>query len=152
MRGFSYIRDISEELLVVNLSQHVLQVTQNGQRVRTETVVVVGLRGPHLSVADPASGLHGVLKVHVHVWVVRRSHHGNLVLVQLCVVVQATPVLLLSQQVRNLSQRTQRGILLVVPGEDVLAGEEQTIRIRSGREAATRAADQLVGAGEGDSS
>ena len=40
MRGFSYIRDISEELLVVNLSQHVLQVTQNGQRVRTETVVV----------------------------------------------------------------------------------------------------------------
>ena len=94
-----------------------------------------------------------MLKVHVHVRVVRRSHHGNLVLVQLCVVVQATPVLLLSQQVSNLSQRTQRGILLVVPGEDVLAGEEQTVRIRcelgaGSRHASSRPVGRRGGGGQ----
>lgn len=87
--------------------------------------MVVGLRRPHTGVTHKLGGLHRVGVIHVHIGHVGRCNQGHLVAGQLVVVVETAPILLLRQQLGNLSQWTQSRVLLVIPGEDMLTGQQQ---------------------------
>ena len=69
--------------------------------------------------------------VHVDVVAVHGRGHGHGVARQPLRVVQRRPVVLLGEQLGNVPQRAQRGVLLEVPGVDHLAGEERLRGVRA---------------------